>query len=129
MSVFNIWEIRGFTVPKPFERTLKVILSPETTGTKELTFLVSIIPPNSTTGPHIHEANEIMYVASGRGVSLTNDKKSAIQLDSVIFVPKNVEHEIKNTGEETLKLICVFFPPLKPEGNLRRAIDLAKKNS
>ena len=127
MSVFNVWETRGFTVPKPFERTLKVILSPETTGTKELTFLVSIIPADSTTGPHTHDANEIMYVASGRGKCITNDKGSAIQLDSVIFAPKNVEHEIENTGEETLKLICVFFPPLKPEGNIKKAIDAAKK--
>ena len=127
MSIFEIWKIRGIKVPKPCERTLKIIMSPETTGTKELTYFVSIIPSNSTTCSHAHDVDEIMYIASGRGECMVSGRKSAIQPDSVIFAPKKVEHEIRNTGEETLKLICVFFPPLKPVGYIKDAIKAAKE--
>lgn len=127
MSIFEIWKVRGIKILKPCERTLKIVMSPETTDTKELTYLVSIIPSNSTTCSHAHDVNEIMYVASGRGDCIIGGRKSTVQSDSVIFAPKKVEHEIKNTGEETLKLICVFFPPLKPVDHIRDAIEAAKE--
>jgi len=41
-------------------------------------------------------------------------EKVKIETDSVILAPKGVEHECRNTsGTETLKLFCVYIPPLK----------------
>ena len=127
MPVFSVWKINGVRVPKPNERILKIIMSPETTGTQELTLTASLIPLSSTTGSHTHESNEIMYVAHGRGEFILNGKSTPVQADQVAFAPKGSTHEMRNAGEETVKLICVFYPPLKAEGYIKEAIEAAMR--
>jgi len=126
LPIYKVWETPGAMVSPPNERELKVILSPEVTGTKELTLLTSTITPHSTTGIHTHNQDEIMYVATGRGEMLEGEKRTPIQPDMVLVSPAGVTHEIRNTGVETLKLICFFSPPLKPGGAYEKAIEAAK---
>ena len=125
LTVYSIWEIDGVKVPKPNERVLKIVMSPETTGTKELTLLISIISPNSTTGSHTHDVDEIMYIAHGRGLFISGGERVSIQTDQVVYAAKGQVHEVKNTSEETLKLICVFYPPIKTNGYLKKAVEAA----
>jgi len=126
MPIYKVWETPGAAVPPPNERVLKVILSPEVTGTKELTLLVSIIRPCSTTGVHTHDQDETMYVATGIGEMLEGERRAWVQPDMVLVAPAGVSHEVKNTGDETLKLICFFSPPLKSGGAYEKAIEAAK---
>jgi mannose-6-phosphate isomerase-like protein (cupin superfamily) len=101
-------------------------MSPEVTDTKQLTLLVSIISPGYTTGLHKHDVDEFMYVATGRGTFTEGGQNQAFETDSILFGKANIEHEVKNTGVETLKLICVYVPPLKPKGIVEQAVEVAK---
>jgi len=124
--VINGMKVPGFKVPPPHERVLKVILSPEIGNVDNLTFLFSLINPGNSTGLHTHESDEVMYIAEGKGVSIIGDEEEEIEEDSVIFAPKLVKHEVKNTGNSVLKLICFYHPPLKPSGYFEEAINKAK---
>lgn len=124
--VVDSMAVPGFKVPSPHERVLKVIISPELGSTENVTLLLSIIRPDNATGMHTHDSTEIMYVASGRGLAIIGDEKQEISVDSVLIAPKEVPHEVKNTGDETLKLVCFYVPALKPSGSYREAIDKAK---
>ena len=124
--VYNSWEYPSVKADPPNERFLKIILSPEIGGYKEATFLFSHIPPGSTTGRHTHASDEIMYVI-GSGVSLVGSQEYKLETDSVIFAPKGIEHECRNTSEtELLKLFCVYIPPLKPSPLLETLINSTK---
>lgn len=123
------WQVPGVEVPPPNKRFLKVVMSPEVTGTQQLTLLYSIIGPGYTTGVHTHDVDEFQYVATGRGESTVGEEKSLVEMDTVIHAPAGVSHEVRNTGDETLKLICFFVPPLKPAGYFEKAIEAAKKAS
>ena len=98
----------------PTERYLKLIACPETTGYETATVLFSHIPAGSGTGKHTHpDSDEVMYFV-GRGEGLMDGKMVKLETDSVIIAPKGVEHECRNTSEtETLKIFCVYIPPLK----------------
>jgi len=122
----EVWKVPGVKVPAPNERVLKVLMSPEVTNTPRLTILVSIISPHSTTGLHTHEVDEFMYIVTGKGESTIAGEKSEVEPDALLQAPATVEHEIRNLSEETLKLFCVFSPPLKPQGYFERATELAK---
>ncbi len=113
-SVYNGWEFPAVKIAPPRERYLKLIACPETTGYEKATILFSHIPPGNTTGSHTHpDSDEIMYCV-GRGECTMNGEKVKIETDSVIVAPMGVEHECRNTsGTETLKLFCVFLPPMK----------------
>lgn len=125
--VFDGMEVPGAKVPAPNERVLKVLLSPEIGNTEKLTLLFSIISPGKTTGLHTHDVDEIMYVATGRGECIVGEEKGKLREDTVLFAPKLVKHEVKNTVDETLKLICFYVPPMKPTGYFAEAISIAKE--
>ena len=124
-SVYKGWEFPSVKVEPPNVRYLKMIASPEVTGYEKASVLFSHIPPGSTTGLHTHpDSDEIIYF-TGRGEGRMGGEKVEIETDSVMIAPMGVEHECRNTSEtETLKLFCVFVPPLKATGLLA---DLARK--
>jgi len=123
--VYKGWEFPSIKVEPPRERYLKLIAGPETTGYEKATVLFSHIPVGGATGMHTHpDSDEIMYCI-GRGECVVSGEKIKIETDSVIIAPMGVEHECRNTSEtETLKLFCVFIPPLKLNESLA---ELAKK--
>jgi mannose-6-phosphate isomerase-like protein (cupin superfamily) len=121
--VFTGWDYPSIKADPPNERFLKMIMSPEVHSYNEATILFSHIPPGSTTGRHMHSSDEIMYV-TGRGICTVEEEESELETDSVIFAPKNVEHECRNASDtETLKLFCVYIPPIKPSPLLENLID------
>ena len=126
--VYNGWELPSVKAEPPRERYLKLIACPETTGYDKATVLFSHIPPGSTTGMHTHpDSDEIIYCIGRGECTIDGEKieKVKIETDSVIVAPKGVEHECRNTSEtETLKLFCVYLPPLKLSELL---LGLAKK--
>ncbi len=122
--VYNGWEFPSVKSDPPNARFMKVIMSPEVNGYNEATVLFAYIPPGSSTGRHTHPGDEIIYVVGGRGEGYVADEVTKIAADSVILAPKGVEHECRNTSEtETLKLFCVFIPPLEPSPLLEKLID------
>jgi len=124
--VYDGWKFPSAKADPPNTRFLKIIMSPEVSGYNEATILFSHIPPGSGTGVHTHTSDEIMYVI-GRGESRVGDEVTKLETDSVIFAPKGVAHECRNTSEtETLKLFCVYIPPLKPSPLLEKLIDETK---
>jgi mannose-6-phosphate isomerase-like protein (cupin superfamily) len=119
--------IPGFKVAAPNERILKVVLSPDIGFPEDMTLLLSIISPGNSTGKHTHDSTEIMYVASGRGLSIIGNKEQEIRVDNILVAPKGILHEVRNTGDETLKLVCFYVPALKPSGSYKEAIEKAKQ--
>ena len=120
-------KVTGVKVPSPNERVLKILLSPELENTDKFTLLFSIVSPRNGTGVHTHDSDEVMYVAAGRGEGIVGEETAEIKPDSVIYAPKLVRHEVKNTGDEMLKLVCFYIPPLKPAGYFEEAINKAKE--
>lgn len=126
--IVKVWEVKGYKVPPPTERTLKMLFSPELGNADKVTVLASLIPPGGTTGLHTHDVDEIIYIASGRGIHVEGDKEHPVEPDMVLYAPAKAAHEIRNTSDETIKLICVFVPPLKPSEVIMKAIKAAKES-
>jgi mannose-6-phosphate isomerase-like protein (cupin superfamily) len=129
--IIKEWEIPSVLVPEHNKRFLKIAFSPETTDTKELTILISIIFPENSSGLHAHDVNEWMYIVTGRG-EYTEEGKSEYVIDEIIpgmiiYAPKNRKHNITNTGYEMLKMVCIYSPPLKPSGFFEKAVKERKK--
>ncbi len=123
------WEMPSVKAEPPAERFLKVIFSPDVNGYEKATVLFSHIPPGSTSGMHAHpDCDEIMYFL-GRGEATLGDETVKIENDLVILAPKGVAHEARNTSDtETLKIFCVFIPPLKPTELLVKAAKMSKEH-
>jgi quercetin dioxygenase-like cupin family protein len=61
-----------------------------------------------STPRHAHWWEHEVYVISGEGEAWTGDEYRAFKAGDTIYVPPDHEHEFKNTGNESLKFICVI---------------------
>jgi mannose-6-phosphate isomerase-like protein (cupin superfamily) len=122
------WKLPSVKAESPSKRHFRMPFSPEVNDYKRATVLLVSIPPRSTTGMHAHpDSDEIMYFI-GRGEATVGGEKAEIENDVVLLAPKGVEHESRNTSDtDTLKIFCVFLPPLKPNELLASLAEKTRK--
>ncbi len=91
------------------------LLGPQNSGAKNLNFGLATFPPDSKAPPHMHETQEeIIFILSGRGKFATAERTVPLEPGTAVFIPPGLEHQIVVTGDETIKLVTVFSPPVVP---------------
>jgi putative monooxygenase len=132
MPVYKVWEIKGEWYGPKKKRYCKRVVCPTslhaTIGgaphhrphggeSKGSTLAVMIIPPGMELEEHVHESysEESIYIIKGRGEGYVGDEKFAVEPDIVIVVPGATKHRIVNTGDEEIKAIYTYFPPVPPD--------------
>lgn len=69
---------------------------------------VLVLPPGETLPLHYHSPQEIYIIRRGEGLLLSSLNKRKVYKDSFVYIPKNFEHGLKNTGKEDLELFWIF---------------------
>jgi mannose-6-phosphate isomerase-like protein (cupin superfamily) len=127
MKIVKAWEEEGVTIPAPFQRNIKVLFAPDKEGVAELTFSHAIIYPHQQTDYHKHDRPELIYVVTGRGVSICDGVEIPVGADVVMWVEAGEMHQMINKGDETMKLATVFIPGYTAAENYKRCLDAAEK--
>jgi quercetin dioxygenase-like cupin family protein len=95
------------------------------TGTKSTTVVYFELEPGEHLGTHTDSAEEVLLVVSGRGEATIGDERAAVQTGILAVVPALIPHSVKNTGEETLRVVgffssstvlSIFDEPMEPFG-------------
>ena len=95
------------------------------TGTKSTTVVYFELEPGEHLGSHTDSAEEVLLVVSGSGEATIGEEQAAVQTGTLAVVPALVPHSLKNTGEETLRVIgffssstvlSIFDEPMEPFG-------------
>lgn len=69
------------------------------------------IGPGLTTTPHYHpQTEEIYFILVGEGEMMIDQERRAVGPGDAIAIPPGAVHQITNTGNETLRLICCCAP-------------------
>lgn len=83
-------------------------------GANNFCMRVFEIAPDGHTPRHAHAWEHEMFYHAGEGEVFGNGKWNKVKAGSVIFVPENEEHQIRNTGSEPLVVVCLV-PSKAPE--------------
>ena len=83
-------------------------------GAKRFCMRVFEIGRDGMTGKHAHEWEHEVFIHSGNGAILRDGKWVSLSAGSVVFIPGNEEHQLKNTGDELFTFVCVI-PAGAPE--------------
>jgi quercetin dioxygenase-like cupin family protein len=75
---------------------------------------VFAISPGGHTPKHAHDWEHEMFVHAGAGEIFGNGQWNPMKAGNVMFVPANEVHQMKNTGQETLVVVCLV-PAHAPE--------------
>ena len=66
------------------------------------------VEPGSSTPSHSHDWEHEIFILAGQGIAISEKGETPISAESVIFIPPNEYHCLKNTGNEIMRLICLI---------------------
>src|SRR3990172_2948145 len=90
----------------------KMLVRPETVGSRLVDFRISTYQPMSFVEPHTHRIQEQIYhVVDGEGLMELDGERRVMRAGDYAFVPPGVEHAIYNTGRTDLTFFVVTAPP------------------
>jgi quercetin dioxygenase-like cupin family protein len=78
------------------------------TGTKSTTVVYFELQPGEHLGSHTDSAEEVLLIVSGNGEATIGEEEAAVKTGTLAVVPALVPHSVKNTGEETLRVVGFF---------------------
>ena len=84
--------------------------------------------PGEDIGEEVHaDVDQLLYAVRGEGVAVADGKELAFDKGTVFCVPAGVKHNVKNTGDEPMKLFTVYAPPQHAPGTVHETkADAAK---
>ena len=83
-------------------------------GANNFCMRVFELAPGGNTPLHSHDWEHEMFYHAGQGEVFCDGKCSLVKAGSVVLIPGNVEHQVRNTGAEPLVIVCLV-PSVAPE--------------
>lgn len=95
-------------------RVSKLLLAPKFGGVKNLSMGMNITEVGSMIPDHAHEASEeVLFLISGRAkLVIEGEGEWEIGPETAFYSPIGKKHRLENIGDEPLKLVWVYCPPL-----------------
>ncbi|RLE80951.1 MAG: cupin domain-containing protein, partial [Thermoprotei archaeon] len=84
-------------------------------GARNFAMRLFTIKPGGEIPRHNHWYEHEIFVLKGKGVIGAGDKEYEVSEGNVIYVPPNIPHWYRNTGNEDWVFICII-PLRKPSG-------------
>lgn len=72
-------------------------------------------------GRETHKVDQFFRIEQGSALLTMGGKEYKVEKDSAFIVPAGVEHNVKNTGDEELKLYTIYSPPQHPPGTVHHS--------
>lgn len=96
-----------------------VLVDKDTVGAEDITFAYCKFEAmTSNHKKHVHrDAEEVIYILSGKGISGLNEKEVEMAQGDTMFVPRGTVHWFYNPFDEPVEMIFVYTrPSLKSAG-------------
>ena len=77
-------------------------------GTQSITIWETFLPTDTGAPMHIHPHEETITVLKGRLVARIGDDRVEASEGETIYMPANIPHGIRSTGNETAHLLILF---------------------
>lgn len=74
------------------------------------------LKPGEEIGEEVHELDQFIRVEQGRGEVILNGEAQTLSSDWAVVIPEGVRHNVRNIGEEDLKLYSIYSPPEHRDG-------------
>jgi mannose-6-phosphate isomerase-like protein (cupin superfamily) len=109
----NIAEVPWEEPPDHFGGALsKMLVRPETTGSRRIDHRISCYQPMAYVAPHAHKVQEQIYhVLEGEALMEIAGERRVVRRHDVIFIPPGTSHAIHNTGLTNLVFLVITSPP------------------
>lgn len=96
--------------------SIRELMHPAVHGNARQSLAEASVPPGGATLPHRHHASEELYfILSGHGRMRLGEEEFAIGPGDTILIPPGTPHCLRNSGDESLRLLCACSPAYRHE--------------
>lgn len=129
MPVINTFNLKSVQIPAPYERVIRVLLAPDTQDdVKGMSVSHGVFAPREgKCDYHKHPGVEMMYIITGKGECHIGDEVFPLEPDTLMVVPPETMHDIRNYSDETMKLVSMWIPAVTSKEIYERAEEAAKQ--
>jgi mannose-6-phosphate isomerase-like protein (cupin superfamily) len=108
--------ITQYAAVKPFvtkdESIIRELMPPASHGNAKQSLAEAIVEPGKSTIRHYHHVSEELYhVTAGEGEVVLGEEVHEVGAGDTVHIPPGVPHELRNTGNAPLKVLCCCSPP------------------
>lgn len=95
-------------------RVSKLLLAPKFGGVTNLSMGMNVTEVGSMIPDHVHEnSEEVLFLISGHAkIVIEGEGEWEIGPETAFYSPIGKKHRVENIGDEPLKLVWVYSPPL-----------------
>jgi mannose-6-phosphate isomerase-like protein (cupin superfamily) len=90
---------------------IRELMHPELHGSAHQSLAEARVPPGEVTALHRHRRSEELYhVSAGEGELTLGARTLRVQAGDTVCIAPGTPHRIRNTGGETLVILCACAP-------------------
>ena len=95
-------------------RVSKLLLAPKFGGVVNLSMGMNITEVDSMIPDHVHEkSEEVLFLISGHAkIVIDGEGEWEIGPETAFYSPMGKKHRVENIGDEPLRIVWVYSPPL-----------------
>ena len=109
MDIVNLEKTQPFITKDGSE--IRELLAHRNSCIRKQSLAEARIPPGMSTTPHHHpQTEEIYFIIDGQGRMRIGDETCDVHVGDAIAIPPNSVHQITNTGDRVLRLLCCCAP-------------------
>ncbi|WP_018863177.1 MULTISPECIES: cupin domain-containing protein [Thioalkalivibrio] len=91
---------------------IRELMHPDSHGNAAQSLAEAIVEPGATTHLHRHAKTEELYhITRGRGEMRLGAETFEVTVGDTVCIHPGTPHNIRNTGEEPLHILCSCSPP------------------
>ena len=91
-------------------------MHPGVQGNLRQSLAEAIVSPGLETHRHKHHTSEELYhITQGQGIMTLDNTSFAVNTGDTICIPPGTAHNIRNTGDNELKILCCSSPAYSHE--------------
>ena len=101
---------RNEPIPDLEDASRIILIDRANAGAEDITFGYSLYQPHTGVHrKHVHtEAEEIMYILSGRGIGGVNDQETELAAGDTLWVPRGAEHWFSNPFDTPCAFLFIY---------------------
>jgi mannose-6-phosphate isomerase-like protein (cupin superfamily) len=99
--------------------SIRELIHPAKDGNVKQSLAEALVPAGTETLLHKHmKTEEIYHVTEGEGLMTLGDEVFTVKAGDSVYIPPEIPHRIKNTGQKPLRILCCCVPPYSHENTL-----------
>jgi mannose-6-phosphate isomerase-like protein (cupin superfamily) len=84
---------------------------------EHLQLVLMTLQPGEEVGEEVHaDRDQFFRIEEGEGVIDIDGRENAVEDDIAVIVPAGARHNVRNTGDEPLRLYTIYGPPEHKDG-------------